>query len=363
MKKQISRIVAGAVSLALAVALCPAVPALAVVHSTENVDEVKALIAPLAELDPISITEDNRAAIEDAQNAYKLLKAQLRAQLDNETPEGKPQSYGRYLEMAVWALNLNASCDNSTTLADGTYTEGFTSVSDPGKYSAADIRSWLVTSFVVENGKAFATIEGEGNYPKLRIGGKTYDGTVKKVDGQSVAVYERIPVDLNSTMTVAAYSNFAKNWYYYQVTTTIEEPTAAQIEAEKKLAEAQTALADAKKSGETETAALKAQLAQAQKDVVANSAVTLKSAKASKKKVTVKWAKSKVAEGYVVYRSMKKGKGFKAVKTIKSAKTVKFVDKKVKKGKKYFYKVRAFKTFDGAKVMSDWSTVMFAKAK
>lgn len=86
--------------------------------------------------------------------------------------------------------------------------------------------------------------------------------------------------------------------------------------------------------------------------------VTANSAKAGKKKVTVKWTALDGAEGYVVYRSFKKNKGFKAVKTIKKAKTVKFTDKKVKKGKKYFYKVRAYKMYDGNKLFGAYSKVL-----
>lgn len=86
--------------------------------------------------------------------------------------------------------------------------------------------------------------------------------------------------------------------------------------------------------------------------------VTANSAKAGKKKVTVKWTALDGAEGYVVYRSLKKNKGFKAVKTIKKAKTVKFTDKKVKKGKKYFYKVRAYKMYDGNKLFGAYSKVL-----
>lgn len=81
------------------------------------------------------------------------------------------------------------------------------------------------------------------------------------------------------------------------------------------------------------------------------------SAKAGKKKVTVTWSETERAEGFVVYRSLKKKKGYKAVKTIKSGTTFKYTDKKVVQGKKYFYKVRAYKMYDGNKLYGAYSAV------
>ena len=81
------------------------------------------------------------------------------------------------------------------------------------------------------------------------------------------------------------------------------------------------------------------------------------SVQAGKKKVTVTWSETERAEGFVVYRSLKKKKGYKAVKTIKSGATFKYTDKKVVQGKKYFYKVRAYKMYDGNKLYGAYSAV------
>jgi hypothetical protein len=59
---------------------------------------------------------------------------------------------------------------------------------------------------------------------------------------------------------------------------------------------------------------------------------------AGKKRVTVSYKKSAGAQKYEIYRSVKKGSGYKKIATIKGAK---YTDKKVKKGKRYYYKVRA----------------------
>lgn len=85
--------------------------------------------------------------------------------------------------------------------------------------------------------------------------------------------------------------------------------------------------------------------------------------KAGKKKITVKWSKVSGASGYVIYRSTKKTKGFKAVKTVKSGTKVSFVNKKLKKGRKYYYKVIAYRTVGDRKVYGSFSAVKHTKAK
>lgn len=73
----------------------------------------------------------------------------------------------------------------------------------------------------------------------------------------------------------------------------------------------------------------------------------IKSAKYSKKAVTVKWTKWSNVTGYYVMRSTKKNSGYKVIKNIKKAKTVTYKDKKVKKGKTYYYKVVPYKNVSG----------------
>lgn len=85
--------------------------------------------------------------------------------------------------------------------------------------------------------------------------------------------------------------------------------------------------------------------------------------KAGKKKITVKWSEVSGASGYIIYRSTKKTKGYKAVKTVDSGSTVSFVNKKLKKGKKYYYKVIAYRTVGDIMVYGDYSAVKNSKAK
>ena len=86
-------------------------------------------------------------------------------------------------------------------------------------------------------------------------------------------------------------------------------------------------------------------------------------AKNQKKGILIKWKKVKASNGYVIYRSTKKKKGFKKLTVIKKAKTVKFLDKKAKSGKKYYYRVYAFRKNGKKKVYSAASKTISAKKK
>lgn len=85
--------------------------------------------------------------------------------------------------------------------------------------------------------------------------------------------------------------------------------------------------------------------------------------KAGKGQVKVSWKKISGANGYEVYRSTKKSKGYKKVATIKKASTVKYTNKKLKKNKKYYFKVRAYKIVNKKKLYSSYSSPKQVKVK
>lgn len=88
--------------------------------------------------------------------------------------------------------------------------------------------------------------------------------------------------------------------------------------------------------------------------------IAFKSAKAGKKKATLKWKKAAGAKKYQVYRANKKNGKFKKVVTVKKTS---FVNKKLKKGKTYFYKVRAIAKADGKTYKGAFSKVKKVKVK
>ena len=88
---------------------------------------------------------------------------------------------------------------------------------------------------------------------------------------------------------------------------------------------------------------------------------TIKNSKS--KQATLTWSKVNGATGYEIYRSLKKGSGYKKIATIKKGKTVKYVNKKLKKGKTYYYKIRTYKTVNKKKGYSAYSAVKSIKIK
>ncbi len=103
--------------------------------------------------------------------------------------------------------------------------------------------------------------------------------------------------------------------------------------------------------------------AQLQKTVPAVGTVKAEKKKGGKRSVTIKWKKVTGANGYKVYKSTRKNKGFKCVKTIKNGATVSWKDSKVKKGKTYYYKMRAYKKSGKKTVYSKYSSIKKIKVK
>ncbi|MCD8330008.1 MAG: hypothetical protein LUC27_04875 [Lachnospiraceae bacterium] len=85
---------------------------------------------------------------------------------------------------------------------------------------------------------------------------------------------------------------------------------------------------------------------------------------AGTKAVTVKVSKKvSGASGYVVYRSTKKGSGYKKVKTVASGKAFTWKLTGLKAKTSYYYTVRAYRTVSGKKVYSSYSAVVSKKTK
>ena len=97
------------------------------------------------------------------------------------------------------------------------------------------------------------------------------------------------------------------------------------------------------------------------KPVPATPKVTLASSKKNQMKVS--WKQISGATGYEVWRTDKKDGKYSKLTTISKAKTVTYTDKKAKSGKTYYYKVRAYKTVNGKKVYSSYSSVVSKKTK
>ncbi len=84
---------------------------------------------------------------------------------------------------------------------------------------------------------------------------------------------------------------------------------------------------------------------------------------AGSKKAYVKWKKVSGASGYEVYRATSKTGKYIKVKTLTSGNTTSYTNTKLASKKGYYYKVRAYRTVNGNKVYSSYSSIKYVKIK
>ena len=185
--------------------------------------EAKAAIA-LLPANPHKVTNADVDAIAATLKLYEALSSEDKATLQRETLSNG-YSYARAVEVASWALQSLAPVDNSTTLADGTYTLAQSDmVTDLGLSESKRQNNWHVDKIMVENGKAFALIVRDGGNTAadtLYLGGAFLKNAA--TDGSSQFV---IPVDLNSDMYFSVLSKNAvdsTNALAYHLNTTFDE--------------------------------------------------------------------------------------------------------------------------------------------
>ena len=81
------------------------------------------------------------------------------------------------------------------------------------------------------------------------------------------------------------------------------------------------------------------------------------------KKATVKWKKISGASGYEIYRSNSKSGTYSKVKSISRGSTTSYTNSGLTSKKGYYYKIRAYKTVNGKKVYSSYSSIKSIKVK
>ena len=77
--------------------------------------------------------------------------------------------------------------------------------------------------------------------------------------------------------------------------------------------------------------------------------------------ITLSWGKASGAQGYEIYCSEKKDKGYKLVKVITNKKTLKWKKTKLKENKTYYFKVRAYVKKAGKKIYGSYSAIYIKK--
>lgn len=96
---------------------------------------------------------------------------------------------------------------------------------------------------------------------------------------------------------------------------------------------------------------------------LAPAGTAIRSLKAGKKTITVKYKKSAKANGYEIYVSMKKTKGYKRAAVVGKAGKTSAVLKKLKSGKKYYVKLRTFVKTKNGKIYSSYTKPKAVKVK
>ena len=98
-----------------------------------------------------------------------------------------------------------------------------------------------------------------------------------------------------------------------------------------------------------------------QTEVKAPAAPKKLKAKVVKKGVRLTWKKVKDADGYIIYRSYKKNRGYKKIATVKKGSIKVYLYKKAKKGKTAYYRIKAYRKNGSKKVLSAYSKTVRKK--
>ena len=172
---------------------------------------------------------------------------------------------------------------------------------------------------------------------------------------------------MNATVDVKAHTETYDNLVTYSSVKKEEVKTTAVKKLEDELKKAQEKADKLEKElGEanqkTQAANKEVEKLQAKLDVRTKN-IRLKSAKSKKaKQATIRWAKVKNVDGYVVEYSTKANLKSAKKKNVKAS-TTSLTVKNLKKGKKYYVRVRGYKVIDGQKVYTQYSAKKAVKIK
>lgn len=172
---------------------------------------------------------------------------------------------------------------------------------------------------------------------------------------------------MNATVDVKAHTETYDNLVTYSSVKKEEVKTTAVKKLEDELKKAQEKADKLEKElGEanqkTQAANKEVEKLQAKLDVRTKN-IRLKSAKSKKaKQATIRWAKVKNVDGYVVEYSTKANLKSAKKKKVKAS-TTSLTVKNLKKGKKYYVRVRGYKVIDGQKVYTQYSAKKAVKIK
>lgn len=234
--------------------------------------------------------------------------------------------------------------DQTSYLCDGKPKTPAVTVKLDGKTLVLDTDYSVVYSDNINVGTAKVTVTGKGNY----TGSKTVSFTITNAAGANPTA----SITCRKTLYKVVYGakpfqiNASSN---RSMTFASSDPKIATVDVN-------TGKVSVKNTGVV-TITIKAENVSRKVTVkVSPKKPSVKTAKAAKgRKLTVKWAKDKMASGYQVQVSTDK-KFKKNVKSKKVSKTT-YTFKKLKTGKKYYVKIRSYKKSGNETLYSAWSKV------
>lgn len=87
----------------------------------------------------------------------------------------------------------------------------------------------------------------------------------------------------------------------------------------------------------------------------------VKASKVNSTATSLSWSRVTGASGYEVHRATSKNGSYSRVGTVTSGSTLKFRNVSLKRGQTYYYKVRSYRTVNGTRVYSNYSTIVVYK--
>lgn len=290
---------------------------------------------------------------------------------------------GAYTVIAVFTgdyTNYNTISDMTATLKINSKNISSVSISSIGNqiYTGKDLKPSVTvkdgtitlkdgTDYTVSctnnknTGKATVTITGKGNY----TGTKTtiFNIIPSQVKSFKTKSQKEKEITLQWTKNggnvtgykLYQYNSKTKKWYYVGKTSntnyTIKKLTAGTNHKFK--IRAYTTIDNKQYFGDYSSVL---------KTATKPSATKLKTLTTKNKKITVKWSKVSGTNGYEIYMSTNKNKGYSKIKNITKSSILSYTTGKLKKNKTYYFKIRAYKTVDGKKIYSSYSNIKQIKA-
>lgn len=296
------------------------------------------------------------------QDAFKNCNANLTFYVNRNSYAHK-YALNHDIKVSIYTINLsNCSISN---ISNKTYTGNTISSSVTIKDNAetlVDGKDYTLTYLNNKNpGKATVTIKGKGDYTGTVT--KNFYIMPKNVTGvkNSTQTTSSITLKWNKVTGATGYEvyqyNSSKKKYVKVKTTTSTSYKATKL-----------------KAGTTYKFKVRAYKTVDKTNYygyyssVTNLATKPSTPKISKlttksKKATIQWNKITGASGYELYMSTSQKGKYSKIKTSSKGSTVKYTKSSLKKNKKYYFKVRAYKTVNGKKIYSSYSSVKSIKVK